>query len=73
MITGPHRPVLTRQAVKSALDAMRAAEPLPPEHPLRFFLTVHERLNAPHALAGEAAAEVVIFGYLAQLITERLK
>ena len=72
MTIGSHRPVLKKEAVKRALNAMRAAKPLPQEHPLRFFLIVREQLDAPDALAGEAAAEVAIFGHIAQIITAQL-
>ncbi len=72
MHIGSHRPILSSKAVKAALRAMQSAKPLPPEHPLRFFLTVREQLSAPEVLGGETATEVVIFGYLTRLIIEQL-
>ncbi len=73
MPNGLHRPILSLDAVKTVLRAMQAASPLPPEHPLHFFLTVREQLEAPQALRGAAAAEAAIFGYVARLITTQLK
>ncbi len=72
MYSGSHRPTLSEAAVRKVLNAMETATPLPPEHPLRFFLTIGEELSAPYTLTGEAAVEVIIFGYVANVITEQL-
>lgn len=62
------RPTLTEKTVEQALEAMRTGQPLSTDHPLRFFLAVLFRLQAPEMLTGDAAVQVAVFNHLTETI-----
>jgi tetratricopeptide (TPR) repeat protein len=66
------RAALREESVEKALEAMRLGRDLR-DHPLRFFLSVLNRILSPHVLSGDVAVQVTIFEYLAQLITDHLR
>jgi tetratricopeptide (TPR) repeat protein len=60
-------PIIEVESVRSALDAMRNAEPLGTAHPLSQFLSIR-----PYTLGGAAGSDSAIFGHLSQIIRRRL-
>jgi tetratricopeptide (TPR) repeat protein len=71
MILFSKRPIIHEKAIQQALEAMRAGRRLH-AHPLQISLIIASRLASPHAVGGEAAAQVAIFDYLREIITGRL-
>jgi tetratricopeptide (TPR) repeat protein len=71
MIFFSKRPIIHDKAIQQALEAMRAGRKLH-AHPLEICLIITSRLASPHAIGGEAAAQVAIFDCLGEIITGRL-
>ncbi|WP_119072940.1 NB-ARC domain-containing protein [Aggregatilinea lenta] len=64
-----HRPSLDVRLVEGALAAMSGTKPLG-NHPLKFFLSVTNRLRAPHTLTGDLPLEAAVFDHLIATITD---
>src|SRR5947208_10020364 len=64
--------LLEIESVRSALDAMRQAEPLGVAHPLAHFLCLRRTGSLSAAPGGTAAIDATIFHRLARVIERRL-
>jgi tetratricopeptide (TPR) repeat protein len=67
-----HRPAFHSEVVRQALEAMRTGRKLAQTHPLRFSLSVQQRIEAPYALSGDAAVQFAVFSLLTEKVRERL-
>jgi len=65
------RPALHEKVVEQAHETMRMGHSLR-DHPLLFFLSITNRLNAPHILSGPAAVQIAVFEHLSDIILKRL-
>src|SRR5260221_12725555 len=64
--------LLEIESVRSALDAMRQAEPLGIAHPLAHFLCLRRTASLSASPGGTASTDATIFHRLARVIERRL-
>ncbi|HLA42224.1 MAG TPA: hypothetical protein VJZ27_02245, partial [Aggregatilineales bacterium] len=72
MTSTGQRPILDTDIVRTALESVRDAQPLPPHHPFFSFLLFRDQLQQPERVGGDFAALHAIFEVLERCFLDHL-